>query len=150
MRGFFEHALSADSVQRLKPRAWVVTAAAQIIDLDDDNPAWRDIRPMAHPRWFANSALLPDGTLFVCGGGRTTGSDPVMEPEIFDPASQNWTTDVPMEVARLYHSTALLLPDGRVWVAGTDGETCMEVHMLFVLDTNGMPAMAPIIQLVYV
>jgi hypothetical protein len=33
-----------------------------------------------------------------------------------------------MEVPRLYHSTALLLPDGRVWVAGTDGETRMELY----------------------
>jgi len=33
-----------------------------------------------------------------------------------------------MEVGRLYHSTALLLPDGRVWMAGTDGETRMEVY----------------------
>jgi hypothetical protein len=33
-----------------------------------------------------------------------------------------------MQVPRLYHSTAVLLPDGRVWVAGTDGETRMEVY----------------------
>jgi galactose oxidase len=45
----------------------------------------------------------------------------VMEPEIFDRVTESWTTDVPMQVPRLYHSTALLLPDGRVWVAGTDG-----------------------------
>jgi galactose oxidase len=51
-----------------------------------------------------------------------------MEPEIFDPVTESWTTDVPMQVPRLYHSTALLLPDGRVWVAGTDGETRMEVY----------------------
>jgi hypothetical protein len=103
-------------------------AAAQIIDLNDDNPAWRDIAPMANPRWFPNSALLPDGTLFVCGGGRGNNSDPVMEPEIFDPVTETWTTDVPMQVPRLYHSTALLLTDGRVWVGGTDGETRMEVY----------------------
>lgn len=103
-------------------------AAAQVIDLNDDAPAWRDIAPMANPRWFPNSALLPDCTLFVCGGGRGNNADPVMEPEIFDPVTESWTTDVPMQVPRLYHSTALLLPDGRVWVAGTDGETRMEVY----------------------
>ena len=103
-------------------------AAAQIIDLNGENPAWRDIQPMTNPRWFPNSALLPDGTLFVCGGGRANNTDPVMEPDIFDPVSETWITDVPMQVPRLYHSTALLLPDGRVWVAGTDGETRMEVY----------------------
>ena len=103
-------------------------AEAQIIDLNAAAPAWRDIAPMANGRWFPNSALLPDGTLFVCGGGRGNNSDPVMEPEIFDPGTESWTTDVPMQVPRLYHSTALLLPDGRVWFAGTDGETRMEVY----------------------
>ncbi len=104
------------------------TAAAQIIDLSEPDPGWRDLPPMAHPRWFPNSALLPDGTLFVVGGGRLDNDDPVMEPELFDPVTETWTVDVPMQVPRLYHSTALLLPDARVWVAGTDGETRMEVY----------------------
>ena len=103
-------------------------AEAQMIDLSEPEPFWRDIAPMAHPRWFPNSVLLPDNRLFVCGGGRVENGDPVMEPELFDPVTETWTTDVPMEVPRLYHSTALLLPDGRVWVAGTDGETRMEVY----------------------
>jgi galactose oxidase len=104
------------------------TPDAQIIDLGDPEPAWRPIAPMAHPRWFPNSALLPDGKLLVVGGGRFYNEDPVMEPEIFDPATETWTLDVPMEVPRLYHSTALLLPDGRVWVAGRDGEVRMELY----------------------
>src|SRR5712691_459332 len=57
------------------------TAAAHIIDLNVPDPAWREIAPMANPRWFLNSVLLPDGTLFVVGGGRVQNLDPVMEPE---------------------------------------------------------------------
>lgn len=45
-------------------------AEAQIIDLAEPDPFWREIGPMAHPRWFPNSVLLPDNRLFVCGGGR--------------------------------------------------------------------------------
>ena len=104
------------------------TADAQIIDLSEPEPAWRDLPPMNHPRWFPNGVLLPDGRLFVCGGGRFQNADPVMEPEIFDPVTETWTLDIAMQVPRLYHSTALLLPDGRVWVAGTDGETRMELY----------------------
>ena len=63
-----------------------------------------------------------------------------MEPEIFDPPTESWTTDVPMQVPRLYHSTALLLPDGRVWVAGTDGETRMEVYSPDYLSRGVRPA----------
>lgn len=105
----------------------VATANAEIIDFADPNPAWRPVPPMNYPRWFPNSALLPDGKLFVVGGGQLHNADPVMEPEIFDPQTEAWTVDTPMTVRRLYHSTALLLPDGRVWVAGTDGEMQMEV-----------------------
>ncbi|MDQ6675575.1 MAG: DUF1929 domain-containing protein [Chloroflexota bacterium] len=117
-------------------------ASAQIIDLTDPNPAWRDLAPMANPRWFPNSALLPDGTLFVVGGGRGNNTDPVMEPEIFDPVSETWKLDVPMTVPRLYHSTALLLPDGRVWVAGTDGETRMEVYSPDYLSRGPRPVIS--------
>ncbi len=115
------------------------TAAAQIIDLNVPDPAWREIAPMANPRWFLNSVLLPDGTLFVVGGGRVQNLDPVLEPETFDPVTETWTTDAPMTVPRLYHSTALLLPDGRVWVAGTDGETRMEAYSPAYLSRGVRP-----------
>jgi hypothetical protein len=115
------------------------TAEARIIEFSEAEPAWRPIAPMHHPRWFPNSALLPDGRLFVVGGGRFNNGDPVMEPEIFDPATESWSLDVPMEVPRLYHSTALLLPDGSVWVAGTDGETRMEVYSPDYLSAGPRP-----------
>lgn len=103
-------------------------ANAHIMDFGEPVPAWREVAPMGNPRWFPNSALLPDGTLFVVGGGRFYNEDPVMEPEIFDPLTETWSVDAPMAVPRLYHSTALLLPDRRVWVAGTDNETRMELY----------------------
>jgi hypothetical protein len=115
------------------------TADAQIIDFGDPDPAWRPIAPMAHPRWFPNSALLPDGKLLVLGGGLNYNADPVMDIEIFDPVTESWTLDVPMSVPRLYHSTALLLPDGRVWVAGTDGEFRIELYSPDYLLNDSRP-----------
>ena len=117
------------------------TDEARIFDFSAPDAGWRTIGPMAHPRWFPNSALLPDGTLFVVGGGRFYNSDPVMEPELFDPETETWRQDAPMEVPRLYHSTALLLPDGRVWVAGTDGETRMEVYSPDYLAAGPRPVL---------
>lgn len=77
---------------------------------------------MAFPRDFHNLTLLPDGTVLVTGGGRTTGAtDPataVFEAELWSPITEDWTTLAKMQVPRRYHSTALLLPDGRVLVAG--------------------------------
>ena len=43
---------------------------------------------------------------------------PILEAERFDPATQTWTVMDAMEVPRMYHSTAALLPDGRVLAGG--------------------------------
>jgi hypothetical protein len=115
------------------------TNSAEIIDFADANPAWRTLDAMHHPRWFPNSALLPNGKLLVVGGGRLYNEDPVMESEIFDPETETWSEDASMEVPRLYHSVALLLPDGRVWVAGTDGERRMEVYSPDYLEAGPRP-----------
>jgi hypothetical protein len=42
----------------------------------------------------------------------------VLAAELWSPTTETWTTLAAMQVPRLYHSTALLLPDGRVVVAG--------------------------------
>ena len=55
-------------------------------------------------------------------GKSDAGTEPVMTPEIYDPIDQSWTTLREMNVPRLYHSTALLLYDGRVITTGTDKE----------------------------
>ena len=118
-----------------------VTNTAEILDLtsgtDGADPASGLLRPvvtrapdMHERRWHANSTILPDGTILVTGGSRVNGaSDPnqgVLEAEIWTPASGpngptgpgTWTTVAPMKEARMYHSTAVLLPDGRVLSAG--------------------------------
>ena len=68
--------------------------------------------------------VLPDraGKTLVVGGGRSTNgqntSEAVYEAEMWNPATETWTTMAAMQRPRLYHSTALLLPDGRVISAG--------------------------------
>src|SRR5262249_21728924 len=42
-------------------------------------------------------------------------------PELFDPANETWTPLAPVRVPRGYHGSAILLPDGRVALAGKDG-----------------------------
>ena len=42
----------------------------------------------------------------------------VLPAEIWDPATEKWTTVASLTNGREYHSTALLLPDGRVLMAG--------------------------------
>ena len=101
------------------------TATCEILDTGAPSRQWRLTAPMANTRVMPDSVLLPDGTVFVCNGGRRGQSDnsasPVFDAEIFDPRTETWTTMANALVPRLYHATAILLPDGRVMTAGTDG-----------------------------
>jgi hypothetical protein len=99
-------------------------AAAEVIDLNAATPAWRAVGSMAERRRQLNATTLPDGTVLVTGGSRNDGGDadgvssPVLSAELWSPASEQWTTMDSMDIPRLYHSMALLLPDGRVLAAG--------------------------------
>ena len=97
-------------------------ATAFAIDMTQPTPAWREVAPMTMPRAYHNMTLLPDGTVLVTGGGTTldghnTGTA-VYRAELWNPTTETWTTLASAAVPRLYHSTALLLPDGRVLSAG--------------------------------
>ena len=96
---------------------------AYITDLNQATPTWTQTGSMAYPRSYLNLTPLPDGTVLASGGGTTTDStnlsDGVLPAEDWDPATGQWTTWASMAVPRLYHSIAMLMPDGRVFVAGT-------------------------------
>jgi hypothetical protein len=104
------------------PDADLPTASVEVIDLTAPTPAWRDVTPMAHARRQLNTTLLPDGTVLATGGTSARGFNDVtgaaLPAEVWDPATEQWTTLAAMAVPRVYHSTALLLQDGRVLVAG--------------------------------
>ncbi len=98
------------------------TNTAEIIDLNASSPAWQFTSSMANPRRQANLTLLPDGKVLVTGGSLGYGFDnalyPVYPAEMWDPATGTWSTMASITTYRGYHSTALLLPDGRVLSAG--------------------------------
>lgn len=97
------------------------TASAEIIDFDDPAPEWTPTASMAHSRLYANAVLLPDGKVLVVGGGEGPRyTKPVPWSEQFDPESETWQTMAPQSAPLTHHSTALLLPDGRVLSAGQD------------------------------
>jgi hypothetical protein len=104
------------------------TNSAYLIDISQDyaNPAAMptvtQLAPMNFPRAYANAVVLPDGEVFVVGGQTQplefTDVDAVMTPEIWNPATMQFTELAAMPTPRDYHSTALLMPDGRIWVGG--------------------------------
>ncbi|MBT2594584.1 discoidin domain-containing protein [Arthrobacter sp. ISL-72] len=97
------------------------TPGAYTIDINDGVDVARTA-DMAFSRAFATGVALPDGQVLVVGGQATpvpfTDTNARMSPEIWNPATGEWTALAPMAVPRTYHSVALLLPDGRVFVGG--------------------------------
>ena len=102
----------------------VPTAAAEIVDLCADPPAWRDVSGMQFPRRQHNATILADGSVLVTGGTSGSGFNdlspgkPVHVAELWDPATEQWTTLAAEGVDRCYHATAVLLPDATVLSAG--------------------------------
>ncbi|MBV8455328.1 MAG: DUF1939 domain-containing protein, partial [Acetobacteraceae bacterium] len=105
------------------------TAAAEIVDLSAEMPAWRATRSMHHPRRQHNGTILPDGTVLVTGGTQGGGDqnggfndltpgEPVHTAELWNPVTGEWTELAAEDVDRCYHSTTVLLPDATVLSAG--------------------------------
>ncbi len=86
---------------------------------------------MSTPRMEFSAVLLPDGKVFVAGGKSSNDGSPdvaILIPEIFDPNTELWEQVAPHSVPRKYHSTAILLPDGRVLLAGADNQATGEIY----------------------
>lgn len=103
---------------------------------------WQTKTSMTFARQDHNAVLLPDGTIFVVGGGKEKDCCPPDDPnpvpcgsfytqygqdcaqleaEVFDPtkgAGGTWTKVGKHKRPRMFRSTALLLPDGSVFVGG--------------------------------
>lgn len=99
------------------------TKTAEIIDLNQPAPKWQWTADMAFARRHLNATILPTGQVLVTSGtGGTAFNDEsgaVHAAELWDPVTGRWTTLASNSVVRVYHSTSLLLPDGRVLHTGS-------------------------------
>lgn len=107
-----------------KPNKTDAIDNVDIVDLKDPNPHFVPASPLNFARLHLNAVLLPDHTVFVTGGSLKQEDQPLARliPEVYDPATDTWTPLAPSTVARLYHSTALLMPDATVVTAGGNPE----------------------------
>lgn len=124
------------------------TAAAQqstemdtceILHTQSGQPRWTPAGRMRRPRSNVHAVVLPDGKVLIVGGHdgakRVHATDQLI-PEMFDPTvpydpsdpHAAFTDMAPMGASRLYHACALLLPDGRVFVAGGEDNDHSYVH----------------------
>ena len=87
---------------------------------DPQTNSWALAASMHTPRSYHTATLLADGRVLVVGGieasNDVTGKV-LASAELYDPATNTWTTAAPMRVARARHA-AILLADHRVLVIG--------------------------------
>ncbi|WAU85226.1 galactose oxidase early set domain-containing protein [Streptomyces sp. Qhu-G9] len=105
-----------------------------IIDLKSANPAYVAGPPLPQGtvdlgngrvpqtgdqgKMYVSTVLLPDGKVLETGGALHNRADPVYSSSIFDPATETFDPVATDPEARGYHSSAFLLPDGRVMATG--------------------------------
>lgn len=100
------------------------------IQPEADDPTWI-LERMPSPRVMPNMAPLPDGTYLILNGahrgvaGFGLATDPNLNALLYDPSQPHGARISVLAnttVARLYHSEAVTLLDGRVLVSGSDPE----------------------------
>lgn len=124
---------ASTGVQYLPGKILVVGNGPEGTDATDNRARSFDIatyqwvdRPGMAERNDPNILMLPNGKVFVEGGNTC--------PQIWDPNTGSWTAYSPCgltaePVSRGYHSTAMLLPDGRVLTGGAGPSSDASLHV---------------------
>ncbi|MGW7517121.1 discoidin domain-containing protein [Streptomyces sp. NPDC054796] len=133
------------------------TRRAYTVDAGGGRPVSARTGDMSYARAFSNSVVLPDGKVAVFGGQSHpvpfSDATSAMTPEIWDPATGQFSRMASMAVPRNYHSVANLLPDGRIFTGGGGlcGD-CATNHMdgavftpPYLLNADGTEKSRPVI-----
>lgn len=96
------------------------SSGAVVIDINGPTPTVTPTQPMSSQRRWVSATVLADGRVLGTGGSEVDNQLVGVNntAEIWDPASGQWHIGPSAVKARLYHSSALLLPDATVLVAG--------------------------------
>jgi N-acetylneuraminic acid mutarotase len=133
-------------------------AVAGAVLYDPSTNTWAAAAAPNTKRLSGTATLLPNGDVLALGGiqyGENWASeykDALSSSEIYDPATNRWTTDASMSHPR-WGQTATLMPSGDVLIAGGTEETggaSTEAHgissaELFDPQANSWTAVAPMI-----
>lgn len=90
------------------------------VDINGPTPNVTATQSTSSQRFWVSATVLADGKVLATGGSGTANalSNVNTSAEIWDPDTGEWSVGASGAVARLYHSSALLLPDASVLVAG--------------------------------
>jgi Domain of unknown function (DUF1929)/PKD domain/Bacterial Ig domain len=121
-------------------------ATAETIDLSQSNPTWQPSGSMpSGAREEMNAVLFPNGQVLALGGSviNEDATTATLGADLYDPATGTWKAGAAEVYPRLYHNTAVLLPDGCVIVTGSNPqrgvyEQHIEIYTPpWLFDANG-------------
>ncbi|HTC93549.1 MAG TPA: galactose oxidase-like domain-containing protein [Terriglobales bacterium] len=129
------------------------TATSEIIDLSAGTPQWVYGPSMSQARVEMNATILPNGKVVALGGSAQDENDSTasFNTDLYDPATNTFSTGAANSYPRLYHSNALLLPDATVTIAGSNPargtyEPHMEIYSpAYLFNPDGSLATRPAI-----
>jgi hypothetical protein len=127
------------------------TDTTEIIDLGAATPAWQYGPTMSQPRIEMNAVILPTGNILALGGSLNNedASTASLNADLYNAATNTFSSAGANAFPRLYHSVALLLPNATVWVAGGNPsqgsyEPAMEIYQpAYLFNANGTLATQP-------
>ncbi|MGH3484612.1 MAG: galactose oxidase-like domain-containing protein [Nocardioidaceae bacterium] len=107
-------------------RAERASTEARQIDITNPQPQLTTLASMRHRRHWSTATVLPNGRVFVSGGSAINnsaatdadGNGVAYTTELYTPGGNSWALGATAARMRLYHSTALLLPDATVLTMG--------------------------------
>lgn len=92
-----------------------------IIDLNQTNPAYVPGPDLPGPgKAYVNLVNLPDRTVLAANGAKQNRAENVQSAALYRPASNSWQSISPDPVGRNYHSSSILLPNGKVAILGSN------------------------------
>ncbi len=127
--------------------------SARVIDITGGAPNVMNTQSLSSRRRLVTATVLADGRVLATGGSdvwnEMTGVN--YNAEIWNPTTEQWLVGPPEARARLYHSTAVLMPDASVLVAGggapgPQNNTNMEIYYpSYLYNAAGGFATRPVI-----
>ena len=108
------------------------TNSTAIADLKAASPSFTAGPALDAAKMYVSAVVLPDSTVFETGGAAKSvvySGAPVQSAQIFHPKTNTWTKAETPTVPRVYHSSAVLLPDGRVATFGGNPTTSFEMRI---------------------
>ncbi|KAJ3215973.1 hypothetical protein HDU67_010129 [Dinochytrium kinnereticum] len=120
-------AVHPQGLQAVESNASIALSTCGLIYPERPDANWT-MEVMPSPRVLGDLIHLPDGTLLLLNGaqrgmaGWDLGRNPNLAAHLYNPLApvgSRWSVLNSSTIPRMYHSSAMLLPDGRVMVAGS-------------------------------